>query len=186
MLEFQVLLRELVILHSLTVDHDYFYIEDLKVKSIKNSNKFKIINCSSSETKFNLIFVDDNKNNKKYYKLGAFKEKEFEFVNENNELYLEYGNKFCFRIVKNFKSKIYIKNKKYNWKCINESLLLYDNKKEILLNNFLGYIWLCCDGIHTTEEIAGECQISKFKLYKYLNKLKRMGLISLRKPIERK
>lgn len=171
------------ILHSLTINNDYFYIEELEVRKVNISNeiKFYIKNKSNEKTKICIVLVK-NGNKKNVNKIiSGLEEQEFKYSNKlYDEIYIEYGNMYCERILEDKSSKIYLKNKEYNWKCMGEELIIYNHKKQIKLNNYLSYIWLSCDGIHTVSEIAKDCQVKEKELNKAIKKLKNKGLIHLK------
>lgn len=171
------------ILHSLTIDDDYFHIEELEIKKVDISNniKFCIKNKSNEKTKFCIVLVKDGNKKNINKVISGLEEQEFKFSNKlYDEIYVEYGNLYCERILEDKSSKIYLKNKEYNWKSMGNELIVYNHKKQIELNNYLSYIWLSCDGIHTVSEIAKDCQIKENELNKALKKLKNKGLIHLK------
>lgn len=169
------------VLHSLTLENDYFYIEEINANMVVGDKK-KIVyikNLSCEETLCNLILIKDNYKKIKTCKLLGNHEQKLEFYsNQFDDIYIKYGNNFCEKICKK-NDAFYIRNNLYKWERIDDRLLLFNEKKRIILNNISSYIWLCCDGLTSIIEIANYCEMNVKQMKKILKKLERKKLISL-------
>lgn len=172
------------VLHSLTIDHDYFLVEKLKISKFNqindNSCKLIVYNKSSEETEFSIENLNSLKRTKEHYIVQPFSSIEVCCsLKKMPNLYLKYGNEHYERLYSVNSKFIFYKNPRYSWIQVGNNLKLTRGNRKVILNNFDSYIWLCCNGINTISEIAEECNESKITIIKKILYLKIKGLIKI-------
>lgn len=148
------------IINSSTEKNDYFYVDDItyKIKSKNSQGKCCYLltnNSLNSDVPFSLITDSGEVINTG--KIAAGKTIE---VNSIDRLQLKYANN---SIMMATTSSRYIKNKRYDYRIINNCLQLFDdNTMELItLPNTIAFIWIKCNGIHTIDDLSAEAGLSK-------------------------
>lgn len=145
------------IINSSTEKNDYFYVDDISIKSYSPTPKrtcYQLTNNSqNSSVKCSLIKDDGSIVIEK--ELGPCQCWKF---TSKKKLQLKYENNSIKQI---FTATRYMKNPKYDYRIVNNTLQLFDdNTLEVfLIPNILAFLWVKSDGLVTIEELSYKSQI---------------------------